>query len=301
MSRGRRTWSTLPSSDGGARHARVPRRHLVLGERDAAVRLDRLESDGPSLPLPDRTTPADLALLDGRERPEQVVDRHVHECSGRSRREPQVAVGQGHLECPAASRRRCPPRPPSLPSLPERGILEIRARISERWLFWSGSRWLTNRRARPGLAGSASEQLGVRLQPAGRCADAGDEERQSHWLIRRRGNCGNFVFGRGHHDFSTSAGRLAALDMDCCAVYRLPSQTYSPLPYSGVRQEWERRLICSSGITPTASQGMKSGFIDISRFANGQTRREYLTNLVRGAKSCRSRSVAPSPVPTVST
>ena len=82
--------------DRGPGHARVDRRHLVLGESGPAAGLDRLQRDYLVGPVAREDHPDGEGFLDLRERPEQVVDRHVRHRPGRSRGERQVPVGHLH-------------------------------------------------------------------------------------------------------------------------------------------------------------------------------------------------------------
>jgi hypothetical protein len=83
--------------DGAARHAGLGGGLLILGDGDAALRLDRLKPQG-AIRTAARQQDGDCpVLLDDRQRPEQVIDRHVLSRQRRTRRQPQLAVRQRHV------------------------------------------------------------------------------------------------------------------------------------------------------------------------------------------------------------
>ena len=70
---------------------------LVLGEGDAAVRLDRLEAERAVGAVARQDDADGPALLDGGQRAEQVVDGHVQPAGRRPRSEGQCRAVQGHV------------------------------------------------------------------------------------------------------------------------------------------------------------------------------------------------------------
>jgi len=83
--------------DGAARHAGVRGRALLLRDRDARFRFDRLKAERAVGAAAGQQHSNGPRLLNSRQRPEQMVDRHVLAGQRRARRQVQLAVGQGHV------------------------------------------------------------------------------------------------------------------------------------------------------------------------------------------------------------
>ena len=79
--------------DRAARHAVLLRRLLVLGERDAALGLDRLEPERPVRAAARQDDADRLGAVDAGHRAEQMVDRHVRPAR-QPRRQPDMAVAE---------------------------------------------------------------------------------------------------------------------------------------------------------------------------------------------------------------
>ena len=79
--------------NGAAGHAFVLGGRFLLGERDAPFRLDRLKAERPVRTAPRQDHADRLGALHLRQRPEQVIGRHVRNVR-HPRRQPQMAVGQ---------------------------------------------------------------------------------------------------------------------------------------------------------------------------------------------------------------
>jgi len=77
----------VPIADGRAGHAGTLGRLLVLSELDTADRLDCLQRDGTIAAVSRQHHAGCPALLDGGQRSEQMIDRHVlHRSGGRGLR-----------------------------------------------------------------------------------------------------------------------------------------------------------------------------------------------------------------------